>query len=233
MDIGADEDHYEEEMAHNVVASTPIRASKDDETESPTRRRRMLPTRHGGSENLYKQKDEDVIGHIKELRRKLSNEHELNEVNIDRKDDSNANFNGSIEMKDSLSSDDENGVDKILLRDVDIGEMEVVDDEGDGRRKKRGISEMEDADNHDSNGAHTPGAAEDQMSATESEADRVAMHLAEEERKERVSMEVNEEQKQQLREILDDLATPYAQQNAISNDVLENGRQSQVRLLCC
>ena len=194
----------------SVAHSTPIRESREEELESPTRRRRLLPTRHGGSQKLYNEKDEDVIGHIKELRRKLSNEHELNEIDIRRDDDnSEQKFDDSIEMTDqSLLSKDENEVNNIIDKNVDIGEMEII---ADGTRhegvESRKISERE---NHDD---HTPLTTEDQMSATESEADRIFAHLPDDEP---VSAEVHNDQKQQLKEMLDELATPYANKDRTS-----------------
>ena len=219
MDI-ENHNHDQVEGFRGVECSTPIRENTDEEIESPTRRRRLLPTRHGGSQKLYNQKDEDVIGHIKELRRKLSNEHELNEINI-RGDDDNSEqkFDDSLEIKDqSLLLKDENGVGNVICRNADIGEMEIIANEGFESQK---IGEKEIHDDH------TPLTTEDQMSTTESETDRIFAHLPDDES---VSIEVNDDQKHQLREVLDELATPYGSKtrNSTSDSATADDREIQV-----
>lgn len=223
MDVesSADEEQNHEELG--IISSTPIREGGEKE-ESPTRRRRMLPTRHGGSDKLYsRQKEEDVIGHMKELRRKLSNEHELNEMNIDR-----SSIGGIRGVSDGKGENVEtskrgklSGVEGHVLGrasgDVDIGGMDVITGDVEMKRdEERVFGEAEyPHDSHDHNGAHTPGATEDQMSATESEADRMVNQIVDEESKESATSDVIDvdEQKQRLKDMLDDLATPYSARN--------------------
>lgn len=210
----------QDEMDNDIISSTPIRGGDDCESESPTRRRRMLPTRHGGSDNLYKQKDEDVIGHIKKLRRKLSNEHELNDIDIDIEDNiaKNEDLNRSVEMKDcNLSSEDKKKYHGIVPGSIDIGEMKIIPSGEETKGySERGSSQVEDHDSHEFNEPLTPGGVDDQLSATESEADRMVTHHVEEDSKEVENMESSDidDQKRQLKEILGDLAIPFAQQTA-------------------
>ena len=194
---------------HKMISSTPIREVKDEEFESPTRRRRLLPTRHGGSKTLYNENEEDVIGHIKELRRKLSNEHELNEIDIQKNDlsttvqngDSQELCSGNLELEDASN---------VINKRQSFGGMEI--EASDLRNGNHKVYEREDHDDH------TPLTTEDQMSATESEADRIMLRLPDDDAKEQAFLDVNADQKQQLKEMLDDLATPYVHRNLSSSN---------------
>ena len=226
MDIKNDSlDHFGEHRT--ISSSTPKREGTDEEAESPTRRRRMLPTRHGGSEKLYSQKDEDVIGHMRELRRRLSNEHELNEIDIKEiVAGSVEKYNDSSDWKNcDVPLENRNGIDEVVSRSAYIGEMEVLT--GDGTSE-----ELERMDVREYRDDRTPPSAEDQMSSTESEADGVLARVPVDVIGEQVSMEANNDQKQQLREMLDELATPYAQKAATSacDGVATNDVETQVCL---
>ena len=196
---------------HNMISSTPIREVKDEEFESPTRRRRLLPTRHGGSKTLYNENEEDVIGHIKELRRKLSNEHELNETDRKKLNGTEQNNDDSQEVGNAnLVLEDASNADIVVSKRQSVGEAEII--ASDLRNGDHKVYERED------HGEHTPLTTEDQMSATESEADRIMLHLPDDDAKERTIFEANGDQRQQLKEMLDDLATPYAHKNLSSSD---------------
>jgi len=196
---------------HNMISSTPIREVKDEEFESPTRRRRLLPTRHGGSKTLYNENEEDVIGHIKELRRKLSNEHELNETDRKKLNGTEQNNDDSQEVGNAnLVLEDASNADIVVSKRQSVGEAEII--ASDLRNGDHKVYERED------HGEHTPLTTEDQMSATESEADRIMLHLPDDDAKEQTIFEANGDQRQQLKEMLDDLATPYAHKNLSSSD---------------
>lgn len=253
------------ERPDHLFASTPKHES--DEIESPSRRRRMLPSRHGGSERLNKESNEteDVIGHIKELRRKLSNEYVLdadeqellrsgqggqnsghqdgrivNGNENDTKRDNSMQENSEPSNKNRATNSSKHGVvdsagghnvselsktgDRsgmvISPNNNEINNGKVISEEGKhiSEARTRGQLDSDLSESQD----HTPGT-EDQLSATESEADRILSNTAEEESRQIKKADSVEESKQHLKEILDDLATPYSQKNT-SLDLNEEGK---------
>ena len=263
------------ERHDHIVASTP--KHEPDQSESPSRRRRMLPSRHGGTERINKESNEteDVIGHIKELRRKLSNEHVLDADEqellrssqgeqgsgnrdgrwiIDNKYDT-ENNNGVQENSDSSKRNratniSENGVVNGTTRHDGVSELSNTGDSSEvvvspnnnemnngkvileeakhrSEAQTRGHLDSDLSESQD----HTPGT-EDQLSATESEADRILSNTAEEELRQVKKADSVEESKQHLKEMLDDLATPYSQKKTSldlneerrdQNDILVSG----------
>ena len=254
------------ERQDHIVASTP--KHEPDQSESPSRRRRMLPSRHGGTERLNKESNEseDVIGHIKELRRKLSNEHVLDadEQELLRSNQGNQSsgnrdgrwINGNKYDTENGNSVQENSESSNRNRTTNLSEIGIVD----GTMRHNGVSELSNTgdrsemvaspNNNDINDDkvvleegkhrseaqarghldsdlsesqdHTPGT-EDQLSATESEADRILSNTAEEELRQVKKADSVEESKQHLKEMLDDLATPYSQKKT-SLDLSEERR---------
>eukprot|EP00795_Rhopilema_esculentum_P012986 gene12986-3753_t len=214
---------------HDVLTSTPIRSENPSE-ESPTRRRRMLPTIHGGNESLYqpRNEDEDVIGHIKALRRKLSNEHVLNgEVDginrsegVAQNEDTNDKVDDvkKLELSSSTCGAEEENCGNKYRNDENFN----IDDESGSVSHEDMESEL--GNSHE----QVPGQTEDQMSATESEADRMS-HGVEEEMKEVISLDM-EESKKHLREMLNDLAKPQTQQKALAGSDSNDASSSNAPL---
>ena len=189
----------------------------------------MLPTIHGGNESLYqpRNEDEDVIGHIKALRRKLSNEHVLNgEV------DGINTMEGVVQNEDTNDKvDDEKKLELTGGAEAENGGSKYRNDENFNIDDGSGSVSHEDMES-DLGNSHeqVPGQTEDQMSATESEADRIS-HGVEEEMKEVISLDM-EESKKNLREMLNDLAKPQAQQKTQTGNE-SNDASSSVRHLSC
>ena len=178
-----------ENFEEKLITSTPLH--KELSPGKP-KARRMLPTLHGGTErNGRKLSDsDDVIAHVQELRGQRKNsDHDMKRKNsIDRADDEDLVYSEaghvSVNMKAECNTDGPEHDESLLYAET-------------GYRRE------------------TLPSTEDQMSATESEADRILSSSNEEEMREDSAIQPDaQETKQQLHDILNDLARPYSQKTA-------------------